>query len=450
MLNYKNSDIFEFKEIIIMSNLSRFAKFVDMKNGYYAVFNSLLREVYFCDEEKIKEIKEDKISTEERIELKNAGIIHTFNEDKQLLDAYRETLKNEHTNVILVYVIPSAICNLKCDYCYVYSASNDYEGMQMKKETVDRFLEVYVHYLTQNNIRKATIQFYGGEPCCNWEIVQYFVQKAEELFDFEYIIITNGTILDQDKLDFIEKNNIGVGLSIDGTKTITDMHRKFINNEGGVYDALIETIGKILSREIRLALSVTITKEFLDSQDETLKLFDELGVQSVNYNLLHVHVDDPELVEYYNEATDFLIKAYERLKQKGIVDDRIRRKIEPFVKNYFYFADCGAEYANQIVLKPNGNIGICQGECLAKKRELGNIYTDSFENIINHNKRFEWKSSLPIFKEWCLDCEAISLCGGGCALQASELDKITNLDKGFCVHNKKLFFWLLQKLYDVS
>ncbi len=156
---------------------------------------------------------------------------------------------------------------------------------------------------------------------------------------------------------------------------------------------------------------------------------------------------------YYSRATDFLIHSYERLHKKGIMDDRILRKINTFVNDIFYYADCGAAYANQIVVKPDGMVGICQGECSTHNHEIGNIISDNFSSICNSKDRLKWKKDLPIYNDYCLNCEAISICGGGCILQAKEIGKTESnnkVDSAFCIHTKKLLFWLLQKLFDVS
>lgn len=321
----------------------------------------------------------------------------------------------------------------------------------MSKDIVDVFLSKYVTYLLENKVEGATIQFYGGEPCCNWDIIEYCISKAKKMFPFTFVIITNSTLLNETKIKFIKENDIGVGVSLDGPKGITDLHRKFINGEKSVYDEVIVAIEKLKQANVKLALSVTITDEFLKQKEEILKFLENLNVNNINYNLLHSHEKIEQFESYYDRATDFLIESYERLSKKGIMDDRILRKIGAFAEDIFYYADCGAAYANQIVVKPNGFVGICQGECLTQKHKIGNIVSDDFSVIVNNKERMKWKHNVPIYNNYCLDCEALSICGGGCVLQAEELgDGENNVDSGFCVHTKKLLFWLLQKLYKIA
>lgn len=182
---------------------------------------------------------------------------------------------------------------------------------------------------------------------------------------------------------------------------------------------------------------------------EVLDSLPKLGVNGINYNLLHTHVFKPNIFQHYSDATDFLIESHNKLHNFKISDDRISRKIRSFVEGTFYYADCKAFSANQVVLWPDGDMSVCQGELNEKRIHLGNIITDAFEDIANNKKRLHIKNKLPIFNENCIDCPYISLCGGGCALQAKEIEEFCGIDKAFCLHTEKLFIWLLNKLYDV-
>lgn len=87
-------------------------------------------------------------------------------------------------------------------------------------------------------------------------------------------------------------------------------------------------------------------------------------------------------------------------------------------------------------------------ELMASKRIIGNILTDDFYDCINKKERTEWKHYIPIYRNICLECGAIYICGGGCYLQAEELyGSASEVDKGFCIHTKTMLDWLIKKLY---
>lgn len=432
-----------------MYSLSRFSRRIKVDEDVFAIFNNLLREVYYLDRKTLEELEKGNYFNESS--LFDAGIlIKSESDDIELLNAFKNAITKEHTNINLVYIIPSSSCNLKCNYCYIYNKSNiSTNTINMTRTVIDEFLEKYVCYLNKNKVDEASVIFYGGEPLCNWDIVEYCIEKGMSMYPFNFSIITNATLFDDVKIDFLKRYDVGIGISIDGIKDITDKHRRFKNSNESVFDKVIHIIDVLLKSNIKLALSVTITDEFLDHQEAILKFFEEIGIKDINYNLLHSHKDIENFESYYDKATDFLINSFERLSSKDIIDDRITRKIDSFIKGHFYYADCGAAYANQIVVKPNGGIGVCQGEFNTNDVILGNILSDDLEKIASNSERISWKNKLPIFNSHCISCEAISLCGGGCLVQAKEIGH-NNIDSAFCVHTKKVFKWLLKKLYEAQ
>lgn len=433
--------------------LSRFYKKIKVEDKY-AIFHSLVRKFKFVTPDFIESLETLNLTDAEIKELTEINIlVPSKEEDLKTLENYRVYGKNKDTKIDLVYIFPTLLCNLKCDYCYIYNQKqntfNNQTEFNMNEMLIDTFLGKYVKYLNSQKITEANLQFYGGEPLCNWPLVKYCIKRAREVFPFEFTIITNGTLLTEEIMDYFEEYDVGLGVSIDGLQRVTDIHRKFKAGDASVYDVVFANIKKLIQREIRLALSVTITEELLTQRAEVLDNLPKLGVNNINYNLLHTHIFKPNVYQYYSEATDFLIESHNKLHNLKIGDDRISRKIRSFVESTFYFADCKAFSANQVVLWPNGDMSICQGELSKKRIYLGNIITDAFEDIANNKKRLHIKNKLPLFNESCIDCPYISLCGGGCALQAKEIEEFCGIDKPFCLHTEKLFIWLLNKLYDV-
>ena len=99
------------------------------------------------------------------------------------------------------------------------------------------------------------------------------------------------------------------------------------------------------------------------------------------------------------------------------------------------------------LFKTDGTIGICQGECSTNNHEIGNIIFDDFSVVCNNKNRLKWKYKLPIYNEYCLDCEAISICGGGCIVQADEIGCTNNIrDTYFCIHTKKAILLVITEV----
>lgn len=433
-----------------MISLSKFYHKYNVKDNIYAIFNSLVMEIIFVDSNLLQKIETYNIPEEDINILCEYGIYITS--DEQDIRAHELLLKNFEKRlglINLVYLIPSNSCNLNCRYCFINNnKDNDDDNHNMRKSTVDIFLEKYSAYLRKYNINESTIMFYGGEPLINWEIVKYTVLKSKDIYPFKFAIVTNGTLLDEEKLLFIKENNISIGISIDGPKYITDKNRMFINDGSSVYDNIIKKIELLKKMSINFDLSVTISEEFLENQDEILEWIANAGIKNVNYNLLHFEENNYDIENYYKRATEFLIKSHSKLFNKNIFDDRLQRKIDTFVNRNFYFSDCASLTENQITIKPNGTVNTCQGCLKTSKGNIGNILNDSFEDIISNTTRKKWRKFATLEREECLKCDSIFICGGGCYLQAEKLyGEASIVDKGFCVHTKEVLGWLINSLY---
>lgn len=436
-----------------MTKISKFYKLKKIKDNVYAIFNSLMMDVLFVDKSFIKKIEKVDVTNEEKSILIKSGIyIDNENSEYKQLNYLKNRISNITGKINTVYIIVSNNCNLKCKYCFIENnIKNNNEIKNMNYNVIDNFLEKYSLYLKSQKIVSANIIFYGGEPLINWDIVKYCVEKGRNLFPFNFSIITNGTLLNDEKLDLIKKYNVGIGISIDGPKIINDTNRIFKNKTLSVYDTIINQIEQLKNHNINFSLSVTISDIFIKNQEKILNWIEKLDVRNVNYNLMHFNKPNTYLEEYYKNATHFLIKSYEKLKPLDISDDRINRKIDSFVKHQFNFADCAAITGNQITIKPNGEVTVCQGNLRTNENTLGNILYDDFNKIVDNEQRKIWFKEQTLLKDECLNCEALFICGRGCCLQSEQaFGNKSKIDKGFCAHTKISFDWLLKNLYTAS
>lgn len=113
-------------------------------------------------------------------------------------------------------------CNCRCKYCDFVQYKNSY----MTKEVADKAIEFLKSKIGN---KKINITFFGGEPLLNWEIITYLVNKYKD--EFFWSITTNGTLLTEEKLEFLKNNNISVLLSIDGDKETQDYNRPLLSGE---------------------------------------------------------------------------------------------------------------------------------------------------------------------------------------------------------------------------
>ena len=206
----------------------------------------------------------------------------------------------------------------------------------------------------------------------------------------------------------------------------------------------------IKEKQLEAGLSITLTEETIESVDKIVALLNDYGIRDISFNLLYstrsYRVDE----DYYQRATQFIIGFYKRARRLGIYEDRIMRKINAFVYSRLYLSDCAATSGSQIVVLPDGRVGICQG-CIESKDYF---FTDINDRapLENNELMLEWSRLSPINKSECLTCEALGICGGGCPINArnnSSDGTIESTDKNFCVHARSVLRFMIEDLHNI-
>ena len=148
-----------------------------------------------------------------------------------------------------------------------------------------------------------------------------------------------------------------------------------------------------------------------------------------------------------------MLRAEEEAFQKRILEDRIiNRRLKAFVEKKNWTRDC-AGYRNQIVIAPDGKVGVCHGLWPDYLNASENSYFDldvSYNGkIVDHPVWMEWSSRTPLNMPVCWTCAGIGLCGGGCA-KNSLLRKgsIWEVDDGICLLMEESVPWIIWKYYD--
>lgn len=433
--------------------LSKFFHSKQIDDDLYAIYNSLVMDVIYLNKKQLDNVKKYNVK-EENIELlQNAGIyVENSNKDKEALSVVKKRYDKVCGKVNIMYFIMSTSCNLGCKYCFIENCQfNNKKEANMSEKTALTALKKYDDYLKKNNIRGSII-FYGGEPLVNWKAIQKVLLEAKAMKSpIDFSMVTNATLLDEEKIKFLAANGVEIGISIDGPKSLNDKNRVYRNSKKSVYDEVIEKFPMLKAHETKFGLSITVSNDFLDNQDEVLDWLLKLNVKSVFYNLYHYTSYDDNWEDYYKRACDFLIKSYKKLSKKNIYDGRLIRKIESFYDNEFKFSDCGAIGANQLAIKPSGDVCICHGYLKTDKYVIGNINNVSIETIMRSDEIKFWKQRNTLNNKECLRCEALYICGGGCAIQAEALFGNRNeIDRPFCIHSKSALNWLLKESYRIN
>lgn len=306
-----------------------------------------------------------------------------------------------------------------------------------------------------HGVDEPQIIFYGGEPLLNLAVMKKTFGYIEQLKErgrlpgnTSITVNTNGTLINNDVITaFKSAENLNVAISLDGPKDVHDACRKY-HHSGGTYDDIMKGYQKLADSGIGVGFCCTISRHNVDRLEEIAHWFvDELSATSMGFNIL---IENPRVDEmrgdietYARMVTEKIIKCFLFFRERGVHEDRIMRKVNAFVDGYVYYYDCGG-CGQQIVVAPDGQIGVCQGYCGTKKYF---VKPDSQFNPLKHPIWELWCYRSPLFMPQCKNCIALSICGGGCPYSADQRHgSIWELDDVFCVHAKTTAEFLIQDL----
>ncbi|MBD3202661.1 His-Xaa-Ser system radical SAM maturase HxsB [Candidatus Woesearchaeota archaeon] len=355
--------------------------------------------------------------------LEKKGIIITKNNFSEVADQYRK--KNQHLfqGTSLHIVVVSVRCNQVCVYCHAASKHSKKKLFDMSKQTAKKTIE----FIFQSTSDAITIEFQGGEPLLNFNIVKYMVNYANQLNktykkNLRFSIVTNLTLMDKKKLEFLEKNKVGICTSLDGPEKIHNHNRKYLNKKGS-YKKVVEWIKKIQKRKkIGLNALMVTTSYSLNFPEEIFNEYQRLRFNKIwirYLNNLGFALDAWEKISY--SAEDYLTfwKKIVDMSQgkKNIVEImstymllKILTKTDPMYLDLM--SPCGAAIG-QLAYQFNGDIYSCdEGRMLGEDVfKLGNVYENKYREVLCSSKTCNLISASVNDNFLCNSCIYQPYCG---------------------------------------
>ncbi len=449
----------------------RFSKFVFSFNGtdWGALYHSVSIKV-LCGGPGLSEAFEDlrgrsfsreeiqaRIGTDSKIFsflVKNNFLVRPETDDAALIKKIGDSWYLSNPTISLMYLLVTDNCNLSCKYCSVESVKpQDFAFCEMTEEIADRALEVFSKTLSKH--AEPKIIFYGGEPLLNWPVVCRAITKARQMQRIGHIkarkklsisMVTNGTLVTNEIADFLAKNKVGVGVSIDGPSSMHDKMR--VTRGGGrSWKQAIRGFKLLKKYEVKPSFSCTIGRHNLKQLPLVARALARFEPSGVGFNLIKA-LPVSKGVETPPEETNLqLLKASKYLYSKGIVEDRYRRKLDCFVKEKKWFYDC-AGYGRQIAVGADGRVGPCHILVQGNQEVLGSVFDkDITTKILESALMKKWASRTPFKMTECFDCVGLGICGGGCAAESiAKKGDFWAMDEAFCVHCKTILGSLIGDL----
>lgn len=373
-------------------------------------------------------------------------------EDERTIDYFKKMLGKPYPH--LAYFILTDECNFRCKYCFV---KNQNPSGKMTAEIAIQGLDFFCKLIKEDPEQfdlEKTIVFYGGEPLVNWPVLSVLLNKIETYIKTGELpqnttlnMVTNGSLLTYEIAEKIKSHNVQVSISIDGDDSATNTNRVYANGKP-VYEDIKRGFQICKDTGMNIGASCTLSEASIDNFETTMHvLLDECEVTNLGFNLM-ITGDGKTSNNYDERAAKFIIDAFKVFRQRGVYEDRIMRKANAFINRSVWPFDCGATGGNQIVVAPDGDIGICHGFTPQRKYFPTNVYDNGFD-IRCDTTYAEWSMRSPINMPECQKCPALGICGGGCPFQAEiEEGSIWALDKRFCVHAKMTLEWLIWDLLE--
>ena len=446
-----------------MRELSRFAHVFDL-GEHVALWHSLRMKPVFIERGLYELLQNGECSKELERELIDKKIFLSYEgEDEQIISRLRQNAPQPDVN--LAYFILSEHCNLACKYCFVGSDACG-QGISSTKdmtpEIAEKALDVFARQLEQSSEDyteyESNIIFFGGEPLLKFDVLEYVARRVKELSESRPVlrntslaVITNGTLLNEERILKLDAMGVAVSISIDGfTEQANSMRVDKQGNE--TFERVVQVLETYKRLEVDPpSLSVTLTERTIEDLPSMLKLVGDYGVRGFGYNVL-LKREDEDGGEYYEAASQFIIDSFLALREHGVYEDRIMRKLNAFAHSRVHFSDCDATSGGQILFAPDGRIGICQGLMSESENYVADIWDDDF--IANEHPAWKaWPGLTAIHNDECLSCEALGICGGGCPVNARLLHPELGLhcvDERSCVHSKKTLEFLIRDLYECA
>jgi His-Xaa-Ser system radical SAM maturase HxsB len=362
-------------------------------------------------------------------------------------------------------------CNHRCSYCQVSSKEPDAYKWDMNKETAQKIVDT----IFMSPSPEIKIEFQGGEPLINWEVVKYTIEYAEKINlnhqkHLEFVICTNLVSIDANMLKFIKDHNVNISSSLDGPQSIHDANR-FLRSGGSSYNQFIEKLE--LSRSVlgydRIAALMTTTNLSLANMNEIIDAymdngFDGIFIRSLNpYGFAKVEEETlgykiNDFIDAYLEALSYIIEL--NLKGHWFVEYYasllLSRILTPFSTGFVDLQSPSGAGISGVIYDYNGDVYPADEARMLSRMEdqkflMGNVFHDDYFEIFDGTvlRDIIEKSCVEIIPS-CFSCAFQTYCGADPIRNYVDQNDIMGHmpSSNFCRKNKYIIRWLFEKLKE--
>ena len=412
-------------------------------NGYNIVLDTASGSVHAVDEVAYDIIEMYKSSSREEIieaitkkytDVSDAEVLECIDDIKALEDMGKLYSKDEYEELACNYKNNSKVikalclhvahtCNLNCSYCFASQGKYQGDRAIMSFEVGKRAFDFLIE--NSGTRRNLEVDFFGGEPLMNWDVVKQLVAYARSIEkqhnkNFRFTLTTNGLLIDDEVIDFLNKEMSNVVLSLDGRRDVHDLFRKDYAGNGS-YDRIVPKFKKLVEARGGKDYYVrgTFTHNNVDFTNDILHMadlgFTELSMEPVvcapTDPCALTDEDMPKIFEQYEILAKEMIKRKKEGRPFTFYHYMLDLKNGPCIYKRITGCGSGTEY---MAVTPWGELFPCHQFVGDPKYSLGNIY----DGVTNTEIQEGFRSCNAYARPECANCWARLYCSGGCAANA--------------------------------
>lgn len=333
-------------------------------------------------------------------DLSKKGFVRGEGDTEELLQRFATKRTRLNQGPGLHIIVVALDCNYNCLYCQADSGKSDTANLKMDKKTAKKVVD----QIFETPVKKITIEFQGGEPMTNWDVVKFIINYTDKKRVYsdkkvEFSLVTNLSLMTEERFDFLIENNIKICTSLDGPQDLQNKNRPY--SEGDSYEAVKKWVkkSKNIDRSKRINAIPTISKFSLDKPKEIIDEYREIGYPGIHLRPLSnlgrsggeasdlIGYSAEEFIDYWQTSMDYILKINKTgdlfsERMATIMLTKILTDKDPGYTDLS--SPCGA-VIGQVLYNYNGDLYTCDEARMIDDDtfKIGNIDNISYEDMID-------------------------------------------------------------------
>ncbi|MBU4000563.1 radical SAM protein [Patescibacteria group bacterium] len=337
-------------------------------------------------------------------------------------------------------------CNFECAYCLVGKKKNN--GKEMSIEVGERALD----RVSEIDKVDRYVIFHGSEPMMNFKLIKYLVKYSDKKkYHIRFAIQSNGSLFNEEKVDFLVDKGVYIGISLDGKEEHQDKNRPYANGLSS-YKDVVKNIHMVSKKQNGVGVITVVTQDNVNDLEEITEHFKNEGIGVVSF-CLPSHKDTkllPNPKRFAKNLTRIFEKYFEaKIEGKETIGIENARKyllsmIPRYSPSTCIQCTMGSKYP-LIGIDIDGGIYPCDFFWGDKEYQMGNIFENSLEETLNNPNDFRLHRN-PDKINGCSSCDWKKFCGGGCPGTSYMEKGEINHKYRYCSVNKEMFRYFAKKM----